>query len=879
MRVSGVQNGKRRPSTAPALGFVALLSMAMVASVLPLLPHAHADHLDTVTWTTLVNTTTGMGSSPNVDAIDSIQFDDSNVVHAYTKTSSANLVVRRCNAGTCQAEVSLGTGSDIIQSISLSRKVGAGPGGQLALCYSNGTQSGVFYSTSNDGISWSPGVHAAGILNFNAGDCKILPNGTIVAVVGGNSGSGFSWSWSSNGGLSWAGTRAVSAGVPFQSGAMIMAKDNWNWTIVGNAASSTYICTTSNMWANGVTCGSYSTTLNTKDLNQFSTTHADIPRQSNEASNVFRTSDGGTTWSLSTAPGVPSNLERVAAARLSTTEVAYASSSTSGTAPCRVWLSNDNASTWTSVRYAVNSTAFATSTVDLAFTGDGETIQVICIFKASADAATRVVIRSGRLNSAPPPFASVEIHGLTGFDVDRTGTLIIAREENGSHIRTYSATDLSPSPHGQVQTSCDDGSDVSTTQDRILAHSGEFGDYVAYIVCDVADSTDPTEIHIRNGLGSPASFTGCSTCPSDISLAGFSEAGGDHLFQLNEIIEFPMDFTRTRNLLVGKQRVFAWAWSSTEGSIGVDIFTTGPGNGHQVSVQNGYSSNGGAEQICAWENPADGRQYIAAVDTATTSRIWEFVPAYDEVDQRQEGSLQLRHVLNINVANAKGVGCGRDRVLILRDNDLTAIQASTGAQQWRIEWTGSSPPPRAATLSDDSHWFGYYDGATLRVGNATTGTVTCPLEGMGDGTIIGMEMDAHGQQLYLAQAGSPGNITAWALQQNGCSTEHPVGSVTIVTGGDDEDIPTFFGSPIPVPKGFTAWGWKLTMAVLLCLGMATAIGFAFGGGRSFNRVGGIIGTVGGFFTSWGANLLDAVAVFVILAVSAIAYFVARRRGG
>lgn len=861
-----------------------VLACLLLAGLLPFLPTAAS-----LTWSgKIANGNIGGVSAvltnPQLAAIGSSTFVSLN----YNASSTDFMVTRSTDSGNTWSSSFIDSSTSDLGHFSAIDTFGTAG---LISCYIDDTADSIKFAKSNDaGVFWSKQTlfDTADTLNQGCGISAV--SSTVYHLVFANASTTSPvFTKSTDGGATWATPKAITVANSCCNNLdpiTVASKDATTSIFSYGGANTFNVCRTVNSGANWTCQQLGALSGNSHGTIQYISGDTWMGVFSSSTGVFFtKTEDNGATWGFT---NIDTSTDCTAGAcdtvALLAMNLTHAHVAYGGDTPndLNFATSTNGGGSWTiEPVYAAGAVARGLS---MAVTTDGD----LALHERVGDGINNKLVSytANLFTLEIAEFAQVTINGLSGFDVDRTGNVIIARLNNGSHIRTYSGTDLSASPIGNVQTSCE----APGARDRVLAHNGEFGGYVAYIVCNVANDTDPTEIHIRNELGADASFANCDFCPSDIELDGFSIAGGDRLLTLGEIVEFPMDFTRTRNVLAGEQHVFAWAWSSSnEGSIGVDVFTTGPGNGHQYSTQAGYAT-GEPEQICAWERPTDGRQFIVGVDLATTTRIWEFVPEYSNVRTRQEGTIQQRTVLNLNVANARGVGCGNDRVLVLRNNDLTAIEASTGVQEWRLEWEPALiPSARSVALSDDGNWFAYHDSENLYVGNATTGTVTCTLDGWVEGEVVlGMELELHGQQLYVAQSGTPGTITMWAIQQGGCTTEEPTSGDT--PGVEDEagdGLLADSGAQLGSALGIGTFGGNLAIGSMIILAMTgTGVGITsqavgrFGGTGTSGTVlmvGALIGAIVGVLVAWAFGFLAASAIFAILVLTVLAVYFFRMR--
>lgn len=492
-----------------------------------------------------------------------------------------------------------------------------------------------------------------------------------------------------------------------------------------------------------------------------------------------------------------------------------------------------------------------------------------------------------------------------GFDVDATGSIIIIRENDhsttGTNVSTYSAVTLDQLG-GPTATTCG-------RVDSVIAEQN----HVGYVHCSTA--TDPTEFRVRStSLGAPQFPASCPNCAQDITLSGFSAAGGDGLLQLGQIASFPISHTNIQQTgAANADNAFvAWAFSGwvTDGTgvtgpgrIGVDMFTNketiiiGDGGGdvrNTAEIAYGAATLG-ARQICVSPTSDELVYRVIAVHEDFASTRFRIQFEFDtgantrpELDGAifNEGSFG-------GLEGARGVSCttrGASKALLTVERGATdevyLVNATDGTPYWGPKLiTGSVS--RGAAISGDGLWFAIVDGETIRAGNATTGAYTVSFTKPA-GSIVGMEIDPFGQTLWVAtDEGTTGainkySLTAFTTITPCCFLPNPDTGGGTGTGGLAGSGGPLDPAAAGAALGVGSFGGGLFLAILTMIGMGAMLaGVLWKYGIAL--AGAFLGIALGFLLSWAFGWLTAGAVFVtVLAIAGFfggRFYLANRAGG
>lgn len=487
----------------------------------------------------------------------------------------------------------------------------------------------------------------------------------------------------------------------------------------------------------------------------------------------------------------------------------------------------------------------------------------------------------------PPPdgldaaAVSDAINEIAGFDLDQSGSNVIVRFDNvppgpeGRDVLSLEALSLERQDGGHIDTECDD------MEHGVMAHQNA----LMFVKCD---DGDPTHFWIRNpGLGTLEENCG-DECPADIEMGccgSVSDAGGDNVNELYELTAFPIDYSFRQTNFAGQDFAsIGMGYSSTAGVIGVQIFT-GQNNGEddwnfdEVT----FSGSSAPDQICIADD--DGIFYLQAVDSLATTKFFRI--DFSGPIRPQPTLVPVATLPTFSPASA--LSCAGDRTLIgvertgaLVNDQLYLIDRATGTPIWSKVYPDGTDvyegSPRGVALSGDGKFFAYsneVDGL-IYIGDADDGNVTGQVS-LESGFIVGMEFDFSAQNLYVAyNDGVNGAVYRYNMVDAGLvpptNTIGGEGGAPLPTSAAPGEGP-FGGAPAQVggALGIGTFGGGLFLAALTVLMFAVA---SFNEGGNV-RLFGYVGAVVGFFVAWGFGFISTGAVFAIIVICGLIWYVSR----
>lgn len=438
--------------------------------------------------------------------------------------------------------------------------------------------------------------------------------------------------------------------------------------------------------------------------------------------------------------------------------------------------------------------------------------------------------------------ALIAVVDLIGMDVDRFGDTVITKHI-GQNAKTWTGGTLGTL--GTADTDCD-------AVDHVMSTTAG----VAYIKCEPAN--DPDFIYVRGPTLEPLSYPGCDHCNGEISLEGFSSAGGDGVQQIGEIIEFPIDQSNQRDpgFLGADVRLVAFAFSSTGGKIGANFFANRGGGLEDIrlTVERTFPTATVLNQLCSWTFA--GTEYVGGTQSSSTTHVYE-------VRLSGAGSELTGEMIGPIVFPAgRGIGCGQDKVLVgLTDQSTVRLyDIDTGLEVWTK--TGvDSPTSRGVALSDDAKWAAYKDGDVIKILNALTGTETGSVT-VPSGTWHSMKMDATGQNLWVA---TDDFLARYRIVPFTTVTDvAPSGGTEDVPPEDEADFLGGQGAVIGDALGVGEFGGNIFMGFIMIAFVAIGSLLTFR-----NLFAAAIGAVLGFALAWGFGYFDVVTVFALVVICAV----------
>lgn len=506
--------------------------------------------------------------------------------------------------------------------------------------------------------------------------------------------------------------------------------------------------------------------------------------------------------------------------------------------------------------------------------------------------------------------ATASVTNLVGFDVDPSGSGLIARTDigaNNDNVRAYlpegdvTLTEVATSPQN---TDCNrhDGVSISdkatvfircenvagapiTIQIRSLALT-EFTEFPDGMECEDGPADDDCDdIGLESGQE-------CSAWAEDQTVKDF------HDFK-----EVPLDYSYITGdpFLGDPTRAVAFAYSTTTGIVGFLQFSTLTVSTDCTAVNTVFSA-AAPNQISVWSpapdtvsgsgqdsDPATNDEvWLVAAGSGLETKLYRYNPESPEggTAGNLEGTLSASR--GLGVSSVAGVSCAKYLCLMVTNaatDNLHLVDISDGQA---VEVTSAGFPRtvdaeavRGVVLDETGEFFGYVDGASLIVGHVNDngvewdagdefGSVTLP-----GGTFKEVRFKVGMQSIWIA--------TDTTIAYYAAATNFPDDVTVVCTVGCGDDVEPaitggIFGPGVEnlVSTGtFSAFGASLFMGVLMMAGMAVTLGSSPAiltkGQSGFSIVLALFGVILGFLLAWAFGLFSTtvVASVVILALIGI----------
>jgi hypothetical protein len=352
----------------------------------------------------------------------------------------------------------------------------------------------------------------------------------------------------------------------------------------------------------------------------------------------------------------------------------------------------------------------------------------------------------------------VLVTNLVGASMDNIGSVIAARTDDGTMVRSYPVSTLIES--GAVATEdCEGRADGITTQSL----DGEI--YISYIECD-EDNGDVNQLFVKDqNLGAPFFPTCASIAQEEVS---------EDDFLITESFELPAEMKEVGTLgdaplnwavcdTEGDNENFAsWSFSTTDGRVGVyavSIQDEGRNTDDVTTVL--LNPAGPIDQFC---NIVNADIFGAVADNGPTGIYQGFVSEVDgSTGDLVEATVLLKFKNTGVYANANGIACDITHTFIAKGDHLyalTGILNNSVALDWSKTVAGVTVE-RGVAASSDGNWVSWIediDGPTATqyvVAYASNGTETFR-DAVPDhvGSFVGMEMDGTGEHIAFYHTGS-----------------------------------------------------------------------------------------------------------------------------
>lgn len=708
--------------------------------------------------------------------------------------------------------------------------------GVALTCWIDDSNADVYFGkTTTQGGLWSTGlVSATGTLANGCGIDGIDANNLYVAYSDDSTTPDtLLFSKSTNGGLTWVESTIEQTVNPATDGPYQVAAKDANTIVVGypDGSSLFRFCKTTNGGTNWA-CGS--TTFSIVGGFRLTYDHDNSrfvgARGTTTETAFLRSDDDGSSWASSTViSGTSIRGGSLDYSRTIPDTYYFAWGDCDGSPePNYYGTSEDGGITWTTEVAQPSSP----DTVTVCYPSSGVSIAtdgtVFTMASGAGNAGTALRFYASTASVEAPdtisPDATIAVTSLSSFDVDREGTVIIARTNSGDFVRTIESkdTDGSLDQLGSKDTGC-------VINDGVMASD----EVVAFLDC-VGGEPEPEFLLIR-GFDLNQPNLDCDTsdeCLTDIELdldladdcEPIEEGFSDHndMRQVDDLQEFPLTYTVTREATIGDdQLAVAWAYAASSHYIGVAQYTTRIGCNDYATDRDLF---GAAEpnQICSWstdETETGGNltgSFIGGVEFSSNTKFYEYTPSINS-DGNLDGSLSVPTTYT-GLGQGVGIACATDYAIIMRGtavNNIVLLDTFSGETVWQK--TIATTTNKGVAISVDGQFVAYYDGSVVNIAyrfNGTVfGTATPP-----SGTFAGIELDFNGQNLWIA---TDDNIAWYNLEQSfpeipgGCAGFTCVPGVTPTPGATST---TFFG--------FTGTAGNAFLGLVLIL-VVMAITFTF----------------------------------------------------
>jgi hypothetical protein len=832
----------------------------------------------------------------------------------------------------------------------------------LISCYSDTTNLDIYFASSlNSGATWGQSNVAVGADQYSACSIAAFSATTYVVVYKDNTNSVLASRVSTDSGATWGAQVTVFAQTTQSStsvrGQDVQAVGAATAVVMAarNSDSSLNSCKTTNTgtsWTCTVLAGQTTTkglsldVSGTKLLVTYGLSTSVLFCTSSDLGGTYQCGTVGTLTSLVLVYGVFIN---------ATSYGVFAIRDTGGVDATPSWYSEttDDAGSWSTME-ATETLAGATGSASYPSQVGGQFLVMGAAYDASlgrvlvawpydSDASSAANDLSVRENHATVvgstvigAAATASVTTLTGFDVDPSGSIAVARTDVGKNVYIYNAQTLGTQVGGPVNTNCDAGS--NNYEDGVMAkslfHSGNAAPLVGFLNCDGSGDSQYFSIRQTNGDVPTADqfedLTGetctpgndASQCVYNIELSNFDEPADSGLGQLGQVKDFPIDYSNNQEDGFGADnREVAWAFASQQcdnppgpsycddtepGKVGVAMFTAhtaavGTDDYTQDTVQHHPSET--VKDFCLG---LDGSSYyLASVVTGQPGFVW---PVTFDANAGGPGTSDR---LDATIGSGPGqfgsggvaVACGGGQIVQINGDSTFQLLTRTGTFIDSVAVSGASV--RGVSISDefvgpggavadrgntcntalegtgDCIQFGVYVSGTegvvvdLTGGSIVeTGRITLP-----SGTVHSIRMDRTGQSVWVA--------TSTTIARYDVVSVTTITPVTTQSQDDPEpeSAPGAFGVDENTIPGVSSFGANLLFGSIMVIGMAVGVGAspnawrARRDGLTFSIALAVIGAILGFLVAWGFGFFNAASVFAIVFLAGVFVFFRFRTSG
>lgn len=306
------------------------------------------------------------------------------------------------------------------------------------------------------------------------------------------------------------------------------------------------------------------------------------------------------------------------------------------------------------------------------------------------------------------PWDSEPVANITGFDVDQFGQLAITRHDNGPTIQVYDGFSLEPG--NDENTDCMRFGGV----DAMTARNGE--SLVSYFDCDSVDESLVISLKIRDrNLDAPSGQITSIDAKDAFGPQGFLAGDQDQQIELSDVGTFPYDFSRTgtQSSCVGGCGATggAWAFSDTEGGIGVFTYETrdqdfDESRSARAIIKSGASAS--VSELCAAFDTTTNPPRDLIYGSATGVNVQGFKVNYGTVGGGRGIEVSLTNIFSGSHPETLSaqIGCGREFLVTISAGNVYLWNVANGSRTLMH----TSPDLGFVGMDPDGLQFAFVDG-------------------------------------------------------------------------------------------------------------------------------------------------------------------------
>lgn len=666
------------------------------------------------------------------------------------------------------------------------------------VCYADGTANDIKVAYTHDaGLSWGVSAIAISGTQQRCSVWAVSPD-VVVVVVADTTGGVYKSVRSTNGGGTWATPVTMYASASAEYAAIAAENTTRAVAVLRSGTSGVRSCATTNQ-AVTWTCGGADIPAITTPPRQLSHVGGDDYvfgiAEAPATFNVFKTTNGGTTWTQQVGPS-PSDIGgavtlQAVGAFVAVDEKRWSmflgwTQDVQGNDGAVITYTStiDGGVSWSAQEMVLDGSATAGTGLggcpylDAAATGEIRlAVAAGCItYQAAASYGAGVVANAFYELGVNQAAESTTVTDLVGMTIDPTGRLLVARTDNGAFVRNYNAQSLGTGTTGTYATP-----DCATNiRPGIMAQFPNVG------FLDCVGDPNFEILRIRNSqMGAPEAprdpYGACPTAVGDACAMDYGASGGNgdygqfgNLHEVNAFDQtFGLDYTLSARRAptctasrlsggspgdCGWQNFLMWTFSTTNGKLGVHTLAAKDGaiadRRHEYTVQYAASTTTTVNHMCTASAVGPGT-YMVGAEPSTAAQEYRITVTTGNGDiLTTDLTASIQQVWSGSGLNyqAQAVACGKDRVILFNPNfnpgRIVAVRPTDGAFVYAVNLEGAGAD-RGLAMARDVPFGVYVDGAKLKVFNTTDGTVTGTYA-LPAGAFKDIRMDSAGQNVWVA---------------------------------------------------------------------------------------------------------------------------------